>query len=116
MSRTFNRNVVDFEKARADKRLTDAVLNSDGGGGTYDGMERRVTHLETSLEFIKRDVGELRVDVSGLKVDLARLDERVKNLPGKGFIVSASITIIGLITAMIVLSDQIKTALGLAAS
>ncbi len=104
---------VDAESRRVADALAAADLKARGGGGNSGDMEARVTRLETSLEFIKRDVGELRSDVSGLKVDFARLDERVKNLPGKGFIVTASVAIIGLISAMIVLGDQLKAAFGL---
>ena len=88
------------------------TLKSGGGGGTFDGMEARVAKLETSMEFIKRDVGELRSDVSTLKTDVARLDERVKMLPSKGFIVSASVTIIGLLTAVVVFADKLRALVG----
>ncbi len=107
--------VVGDDDAQADRLRAKGEaldLKSGGGDGTSGGMEARVTRLETSLEFIKRDVGELRSDVSGLKVDFARLDERVKNLPSKGFIVSASITIIGLLTAALVFADKLREALG----
>ncbi len=77
-------------------------------------MDARLARLETSVEFIQRDVGELRADVFNLKVSFARLEEWIRHLPGKGFIVSASVTIIGLLTAIIVLSDKIKALVGVA--
>ena len=89
-------------------------LQSGGSDGTSDGMEARVTRLETSLEFIKRDVSELRADVSGLKVAFARLEERVNHLPGKGFIVTGLVTTIGLMTAVLVFADRLREALGVA--
>ncbi len=89
-------------------------MKSGGGDGTSDGMEARVTRLETSLEFIKRDVGELRSDVSGLKVDFARLDERVKNLPGKSFIVSSTMGGVGFVTAIVVFADKVRELIGVA--
>ena len=84
-------------------------------------MEARIARLEVDVDYIKRDVAELKIDVRSLRDGLARLDvtvakleERVSHLPGKGFIVSASVTIVGLLTAIIVLGDKIKALVGLA--
>jgi hypothetical protein len=35
-------------------------LKSGGGGGTSGGMEERVTRLETHMEYVRRDLGEIR--------------------------------------------------------
>ncbi len=56
----------------------------------------------------------LRDAVARIDVALARLEERVAHLPGKGFIVSALMTTIGLMTAVIVLADKIKVLVGVA--
>ncbi|KPF77506.1 hypothetical protein IP88_05990 [alpha proteobacterium AAP81b] len=94
-------------------------MKSGGGDGTSGDMEVRVARLESDVEYIKRDVGDLKLDmrvvrsdVSGLKVDVARLDERVKALPSKGFIVTASVTIVGVLTAVIALADKVRALLG----
>lgn len=47
------------------------VVSSGGGGG----MEARIAKLETDVEYIKRDMGEIKVDVKDLRVDL-RVDFR----------------------------------------
>jgi hypothetical protein len=108
-------------------------LQSGGGGGTFDGMEARVAILETHVEYIRRDIGELKADVSeirrdlggmkddfksdveSVKVQLATLTERVNHLPSKGFIVKSltvATTLLGglmtLIGAFIAFQDQIK--------
>jgi len=101
-------------------------LHSGGGGGTFDGMEARVAVLETHVEYIRRDIGELKADVSeirrdlsgmkddfksdveGVKVQLATLTERVNHLPSKGFIVTATLSSLSVIAALIVFQDHIK--------
>jgi prefoldin subunit 5 len=42
-------------------------LNSGGGGGTLDGMEARVAKLESAVEFIQRDVAELKADIKEMR-------------------------------------------------
>ena len=102
-------------------------LQSGGGGGTFDGMEPRVAVLENNVEYIKRDIGELKADVSeirrdlgrmkddfksdveSVKVQLATLTERVNHLPSKGFIVSATLSSLAIVTALILFQDHLKT-------
>ena len=62
-------------------------------------MEARIASLETHLEYVRRDVGEIKADLAALKKDasetrlgVATLGKRVAHLPGKGFIVGAVIT------------------------
>jgi archaellum component FlaC len=104
----------------------DRPLQSGGGGGTFDGMEARVAILETHVEYIRRDIGELKADVSeirrdlsgmkddfksdveGVKVQLATLTERVNHLPSKGFIVTATLSSLSAIAALIMFQDHIK--------
>lgn len=47
-------------------------LQSSGGGGTSDGMDERVTRLETHFEYVRRDLDEIKADLKGT---LARLNE-----------------------------------------
>lgn len=87
-------------------------LQGGGGGGTYDGMlEARVARLEADVEHIKNDIGDLKqtlrstsADVGSLRVDVARLTERVDHLPSKGFIITVlTVTfalVIGALTIM----------------
>jgi hypothetical protein len=105
---------------------SDRPLQSGGGGGTFDGMEARVAILETHVEYIRRDIGELKADVSeirrglsgmkddfksdveGVKVQLATLTERVNHLPSKGFIVTTTLSSLSAIAALIMFQDHIK--------
>ena len=105
----------------------DRPLQSGGGGGTFKGMEPRVAVLENNVEYIKRDIGELKADVSeirrdlgrmkddfksdveSVKVHLATLTERVNHLPSKGFIVSATLSSLAIVTALILFQDHLKT-------
>lgn len=50
-------------------------LKSGDGGGTYDGMEGRISKIEDAI-----------VDV---KVNIATLAERISHLPSKGFVFAA---------------------------
>ncbi len=90
-------------------------LHSGGGGGTFNGMEARVAVLENNVEYIKRDIGELKADMSGirrdvesLKVSQAILTERVSHLPSKGFIFSIALGIVGAIITFTTFLDNIK--------
>lgn len=47
-------------------------LKEGGGGGTYDGMDARVTRLETHMEYVQRDLAEIKGD---LKTAVSRLSE-----------------------------------------
>ena len=78
----------------------DPLKNGDGGGNSGD-MERRLALVEDSVKELRRDVGDI-------KVDLATLKERVAHLPGKGFIVSVSLTSLVLIAAFITFADKIQ--------
>lgn len=51
-----------------------AALKSGDGGGTYDGMETRVTKLETHFEYIRRDLDEM-------KAGQAKVIEKLNELP-----------------------------------
>ena len=112
---------IEAEHARLrDEQSGTRNLKGSGGDGTSGSMEARVARLEADVDYIKRDVVDIKADVrlmrndmAGLKVDVARLDERIKVLPSKGFIVSAAVTIIGLLTAIIVLAEKIRVVVGM---
>jgi hypothetical protein len=38
-------------------------LKNGGGNGTSGGMEARIARLESDVEYIKRDISELKIDV-----------------------------------------------------
>ena len=89
------------------------ALKTVSGGGTSGGMEGRVAKLEAHVETLRSDVGAIKKDVGDIRVGLATLTERVAHLPGKGFVITATTTTIGLITAVVVFADRIKAFLTL---
>lgn len=54
-------------------------LKRRGGGGTSDGMNTRITRLETHMEYVQRDLAELK---AGQGKILGKLD-RLTELPTK---------------------------------
>jgi hypothetical protein len=94
-------------------------LQPPSGGGPFDGMEARVARLESDVGHIKSDVAdiksslrELSTNTSGLQVNFARLDERVRHLPSKGFIVTAVTAALALVGAIVVFQGNIQRFLG----
>jgi len=57
------------EAARAElSNLRRAISLEKRGEPPYDGgMEARIAKLETALEFVQRDIGELRTDVRAIR-------------------------------------------------
>lgn len=75
------------ETDRIHHRLRQRVLSSGGGGGTSDGMDSRVTKLETQMEFVRDDLREIKGD---LKTIIGRLGE----LPTKRDLTTNTLTIV----------------------
>lgn len=48
------------QKARSEGQHPPEGLQHGGGGGTSDGMEARVTRLETHMEYVRRDLDEIK--------------------------------------------------------
>jgi hypothetical protein len=98
-------------------------LQPPSGGGPFDGMEARVARLESDVEHIKADVGdiksslnELTTQTTELRINFARLDERVSHLPTKGFLVTTVLVALGVIAALVVFQGNIQRFLGAPAS
>jgi hypothetical protein len=89
---------------KPDENYQPEWLKSGGGGGNSGDMERRLTLVEDAVRDLRRDTGEIKVDVATLK-------ERIAHLPGKGFIVSVSLTSLIVITALITFADKIQSAI-----
>ena len=75
-----------------------------------DNLEPRVSVVETHIDHIRGDLGELKADVralrhdlSTLRVDLVGLRSLVNTLPTKGFIVSTVTTTGAALGAVVVL-------------
>ena len=81
-------------------------LKQGGGGGTSGGMDARVTRLEARVD-------KVIDDISGVRVGLATLTERVAHLPSKGFIVSSLTTGVAVLGGIVLMADRLKTLLGL---
>lgn len=75
------------------------------------GMEARLARLEAHIEHAQSDLGALKSDMAGVKDRLARLEVKVDHLPSKGFIVTALVAALALITAMIGYQEQIRAIL-----
>ncbi len=64
-------------------------LKSGGGGGTFDGMEARVSKLESLAE-------DTRGTLESIQRQLARMDERLQNMPTTEKVYTAIFTVYGL--------------------
>ncbi|MDN5785707.1 hypothetical protein [Pseudorhodobacter sp.] len=83
------------------QRLDEISASTKGSGGGNSGdMEQRITRLEVKLD---------KVDdrLRGVEIGLATLTERVGHLPSKGFIVSALLASLAVVTALILFQKQI---------
>jgi hypothetical protein len=49
-----------FDRQLDTKESEEPILKGGGGGGTYNDMEARVTRLETHMEYVRRDLDELK--------------------------------------------------------
>ncbi|GAB3054274.1 hypothetical protein [Stenotrophomonas tumulicola] len=49
---------------------TISPLDNSGGGGNDGGMEARIAKLETSVEYIQRDVAEIRMSLDKLNTSM----------------------------------------------
>lgn len=85
-----------FEKTR---------LKSSDGGSTSDGMDQRVTRLETHMEYVRRDLEDIRAGqasllaaVQDLKSDLTSIRS---SAAGKVTVISTGIAIVAIILAVI---------------
>lgn len=51
-----------------------------GGGGAGDDMDSRVSKIELHIEYIKRDVAELRADVKSIDNRLTKIETGISSL------------------------------------
>lgn len=75
-------------------------------------MEQRIVRLEAHVEHIQSDVTDLRSDMKDVRDRMARLEERVATLPTKGFIVTALLVSLAVITGLLGYQSQIAAVLG----
>lgn len=103
---------INLEQHRASRNLTvvDGGLNSGGGGGTSDGMEARVTKLETTLADFRVDTAK---QIGDVRTELATISERVSHLPSKEYISTRLLGLLAAIAALILFADKVKAWFGL---
>lgn len=75
-------------------------------------MNERIAKLETLMDVVRGDVSDLKKDVREVRETVARLDERVKHLPTKGWAVGAVVTLVGLIGALVTLAPKLQAYFG----
>lgn len=87
-------------------QVHDLTPNYKGGGGEPpDNMQARIAKLEGQFEKLNEKVDQLRIDTAVLK-------EKVSNLPGKGFIVTATVSALALFSALILFKEKIAVLIG----
>lgn len=93
-------------------------LQSGGDGGNSDGMEQRVAKLESDVGEIKGILGRLepmiiRIDERlghvASSASVAALQEQMKALPSKGFVITTVVAIVGLVIAAIAAAPYLRT-------
>lgn len=99
------------------------IAGGGGSDGTSDEMEVRVAKLESDVGHIQKDIAEIKSDVRELRTgigklntDLATLTAHVSHLPTKGFIVTAVVTSLAVLGALIIFQGNLQKAVGIAPS
>jgi len=102
------RSNLGFDARNANIRL--AIDNTGGGSGEPpDGaMEVRIDRLE-------EDVRELRVDMKDVRERLPRIEEQIKALPAKDYIVKVVVGLGAFITVALAIQGAVQSFLGIAA-
>ena len=85
-------------------------------------MNERIVILEAHADYVRRDIADLKSDVGAIRTDLGKLKDevgdlrtglatlgvRVDHLPTKGFIVTATLSTMGFLGALITFQDHIR--------
>ena len=71
-------------------------------------MEARIAKLEAAVEHVIQDVTELRSDNKDVRDRLRTVEVKIDHLPGKGFIVTALLGAIAVITTLAAYADTIR--------
>lgn len=86
-------------------------LPSGGDGGNNGGMDGRIAKLEADMEYVKRDVSELRTDMRDVRDRSVKIEERMAT---KTFVFSVYGIVSALIAAITLFQGQIQQFLGIA--
>lgn len=108
-----------------DRTLIDAVDRfglrevAYGGGPPHDGdMEQRVEQLESDMGQVKQSLARIegRLDEKlpnlATKADVSDLRADIRHLPGKTFVITTVISIVGLVIAAIALAPYLRVPIG----
>ncbi|UHS60580.1 hypothetical protein HRR99_03110 [Agrobacterium vaccinii] len=98
------------QAAEAAKREAD--LHGGGNGGNNGGMEARLAKLEADLEYVKRDVSELRTDMRDVRDRAVRIES---SMATKSFVFGVYGIVGALIAAITIFQSQIQQLLGISA-
>lgn len=101
----FRTQFLELSRQRQEQR---DHLPPGSGGGTSDGMEPRIAKLEAHMEHVRTELTKL----ASLPVQVARLEEKVAHLPSKGFIVTATMTSLAFVTAIVLFADKLRSLVG----
>lgn len=76
-------------------------------------MEVKVAKLEAHVETIRADLGSLKTDMRDIRDRMKGLEVKVDHLPSKGFIVTATVTALALIGALVTLAPKLQALAGI---
>jgi hypothetical protein len=91
----------------------DNIPNVGDGGGGGGSMEPRVAKLEANMEYVKRDVGELRLDMRDVRDRVIKIEGDISQLPSKAFVFGVFGVVTTFLAAVTLFQTQIKSLLGL---
>lgn len=74
-------NVISFDKDGRSMR-EDPDQNFGGGGGGSD-IPSRLGRLEVHVEYIQRDIGEIKTDIKTTSIKLAEIDKKLDTICAK---------------------------------
>lgn len=77
------------------------TLKGGGGGGTFDGMDARVSALEATSKRIEEKLDKLIDKTSKIEIDVARLDGKVSTLP-------TTLQLLGFVVAVLAIAGLAK--------
>lgn len=73
-------------------------------------MDSRIAKLESDIEYVKRDVGELRLDMKDVRERTLKIEERMAT---KAFVFSVYGIVSVLLAAIMLFQSQLQHLLGL---
>jgi hypothetical protein len=88
-----------------------STLRSAGNAGLF---EPRLARLENDIEYVKRDVGELRTDMRDVRDRVMKIETDIDHLPTKAFVFGAFGVVTAFLTTITLFQSQIQHVIGFA--